>query len=115
MSNPFEAIEKRLSAIEEHLTKLNTTLLKIDLQEKDDTIGIDEVAKMLHLSRDTVYTKTHKKLIPHRKQGKKLLFSRKRIEAYITEGEVKTFHEELKEAEKLVSKKMERRMGFVST
>jgi excisionase family DNA binding protein len=107
--NPFEAIEKRLSAIEISLSLLNENLTKEKTYGDGDIIDIDEVAKMLHISKDTVYTKTHKKTIPHWKEGKRLLFSKKRILSYIAEGEVKTFHKELKESERLISNRISSR------
>jgi len=108
MSNPFEAIEQRLSVIEVLLSKLATSFSNPS-HESSDIIDINEVAKMLHLSKDTVYTKTHKKIIPHTKQGKKLLFSRKRIEAFIAEGEVKTFNEEFRQAQRLITHKINKK------
>jgi excisionase family DNA binding protein len=104
--NPFEAIEKRLTSIEQTLASLNVYLTKTDDHSNSDVIDIDEVAKILHISKDTVYTKTHKKTIPHWKEGKRLLFSRKRILAYLANGEVKTFHDEFRESERLIKEKI---------
>lgn len=114
MSNPFEALEKRLSSIEDCLSKLTVTISKFHPQEEIDTIDVAEVAKMLNLSESTIYTKTSKKLIPHTKRGKKLIFSRKRILAYIAEGEVKTFHQEFKETEKLVAYRINRKQQIAT-
>lgn len=107
--NPFDAIEKRLSCIEQLLATLNIHLPKPEEQDVDAIIGVDEVAKMLHLSKHTVYTYTHKKIIPHWKVGKKLLFSRNRILAFISKCEVQLFHEELKSSERIIKDRINKR------
>ena len=102
----LDAIEKRLSSIEVILSQLNAAISTNTFNEKEDIIGIDEVAKMLYLSKHTIYTKTHKNIIPHIKKGKKLLFSRKKIEAFIASGEINTISEEYRKAEGLIRKKI---------
>lgn len=42
-------------------------------------LSIEEVCELLDLSKQTVYTLTHKKEIPHIKRGAKLLFNRAAI------------------------------------
>jgi excisionase family DNA binding protein len=42
-------------------------------------LSIDEVCELVDLSKQTVYTMTHKKQIPHIKRGGKLLFNRLEI------------------------------------
>jgi excisionase family DNA binding protein len=102
-----EVIEQRLTNIELQLSNINTYLKGNNCQE--DTIGINEVAKILHVSKDTIYTKTHKKLIPHKKQGKILLFSRKEILAHLDMGKVKTIHQEIHENENVLQLKLSRK------
>jgi len=106
MSNPFEAIEKRLSSIEDHLANLSLRFANFQPPEEIDEIEIDEVAKMLGLARQTVYTKTSKKIIPHSKCGKRLIFSRKEIKEFIRNGEVKTLNKQYREMEQLVADKI---------
>jgi excisionase family DNA binding protein len=110
----LQIVERRLASIESclaNLTSLTSLLAAKASAPKEDTIGIDEVAAILQLSKDTIYTKTHKKTIPHRKEGKKLLFSRKEIEDYLSDRKVKTVKEEFAEAEGFVSKQMRRRVN----
>lgn len=106
MNNPFEALEKRLSVIEDHVAEIRKIISNLTPQQQQDTVGISEVAKMLNISISTVYTKTHNKTIPFSKQGKKLLFSRKRIQEFIDSGEVKTLDQTFKDSEHLIEKKI---------
>lgn len=46
-------------------------------------LSIDEVCELVDLSKQTVYTMTHKKSIPHIKKGGKLLFNRLEIIAWL--------------------------------
>ena len=108
----LQGIESRLATIESYLASLNSLISLLTIKSsppKEDNIGIDEVAAILQLSRQTIYTKTHKKIIPYRKEGKKLLFSRKEIEEYLSDRKVKTIKEEFVEAEGFVAKQMRNR------
>jgi excisionase family DNA binding protein len=111
MSNPFEAIEVRLTFIEKQLLNISESVIKLVPNDEDtDLIGIKEVAKMLNLAVPTIYTKTHNRTIPFFKKGKKLQFSRKRIQAYLAEGEVKTVIQEFKATEMLIASKINNRL-----
>lgn len=54
-------------------------------------------------SRATLYGKVFKNEIPHSKVGKRLVFSRKALQAWLTENRVPTASERLEEAEKFIS------------
>ena len=110
MSNPFEAIDARLSSIEAILARLSVSLPKIIMPPLEDNIGVDEAAKILRISKQTVYTKTHLKIIPHFKRGKALIFSRKALEAFIICGRVNTRQEEINDAEKYTTTKLKEKL-----
>jgi len=107
MGNPFEAIEHRLSLIEQHLSNMSNKQ-ETPNNLREDSIGVDEAAKILQLAKATLYIKTHKKIVPHSKEGKMLIFSRRDLDAYLLQFKVKTLKEEIMENESLVSK---RRVG----
>src|SRR5688500_14014203 len=101
----LQGIESRLASIETYLANLTSTLSTKKLPPTDDTNGIAEVAEILQLSKNTIYTKTHKKTIPHRKEGKKLLYYRKEIDEYLSERKVKTVKEQWVKLKILLQKK----------
>ena len=78
-------------------------------EAQEDIIGVKEVAKILHLAEKTVYNKTSKKIIPHKKVGGIVLFSRKSILEWINQSEVKPASEEIDEVEDFISKKILRK------
>ena len=47
------------------------------LAEDNDILNITEASELLNISVATIYTYTHKKLIPFYKTGKKLIFKMK--------------------------------------
>ena len=83
-----------LAEINQRLASIEGILQTMQSNNKgylpEDVIGINEVAKILHISTNTIYQKTSRKLIPHKKEGKFLLFSRKEINHYINDNQVKT-------------------------
>ena len=52
-------------------------------EPKDDRVGIDEIEQLTGLSRSQIYKLTMKNAIPHRKFGKRLVFSIKAISEWM--------------------------------
>ncbi len=52
----------------------------------DDTLDADEAAKLLRIAKQTLYTLTSKRKIPFYKNGKKILFYRKELEAWVAKS-----------------------------
>lgn len=61
-------------------------------------INIQEAAALLNLAVATVYEKTSEKLIPHYKHGKKIMFKKSELLAWVESRKVKTIHEIRKDA-----------------
>lgn len=80
-NNLPEAIEELLSAIERIEGKLDYSGAYLK-----DLISIREASELLNLSVATIYGKVCRRAIPVYKKGKKLYFSRKKLEAWIEEG-----------------------------
>ncbi len=108
MANPFEPIENRLLLIEDQLSSLFLLLKSSQVNNQEDSIGACEAAKILQLALPTLYVKTSQKLVPHRKPGKHLIFSRNELQAYLKNKKVKTHAEELEESENLILKAAKR-------
>lgn len=106
MTNPFEAIDLRLQSIENALAYLVKMVQHPVNQPVEDSIGAMEAARILNIPLKSLYSKTHQKLIPHSKPGKRLLFSRRALQDYIAANAVKTIQEELNEQHTLVKKRL---------
>lgn len=95
MENPFQIIDARLSNIETLLLDLkhNPQVLKgIDSPIKT-IFNIDEFCQYTGLSKQTVYKKTGKGLLPHSKRGKRLFFDKEKVDAWLLENSVKSLSE----------------------
>lgn len=82
----------------------NDFIARIIEKADEDIIGIDEVAKLLRLSKGSVYRLTHLHLIPFFKPGKYLIFSRASIQAYIARRRFLSNEDMRNEAARLVSR-----------
>lgn len=49
----------------------------------DDVMSADEVAELLGVNRNTVYDAANRQEIPHRRLGRRMLFSRAAIMAWM--------------------------------
>jgi excisionase family DNA binding protein len=71
---------------------------KIRSESQATLINIQEAAALLNLAVNTIYEKTSAKLIPHYKHGKKIMFKKSELLAWVESRRVKTIHEIRKEA-----------------
>ena len=71
---------------------------KIETSNEATLINIQEAAALLNLAVATIYEKTSEKLIPHYKHGKKIMFKKSELLAWVESRRVKTIHEIRKEA-----------------
>lgn len=68
-------------------------------------INIQEAAALLNLAVATLYEKTSEKLIPHYKHGKKVMFKKSELLAWVEARRVKTIHEIREEAKNAIKAK----------
>lgn len=71
---------------------------RIETTHEATLINIQEAAALLNLAVATIYEKTSEKLIPHYKHGKKIMFKKSELMAWVESRRVKTIHEIRKEA-----------------
>lgn len=64
-----------------HELKLQPTQI-----EKRDLLNLEEACELLGMAKQTVYTKTSKKLIPHCKKGGLLFFNKTELMDWIESG-----------------------------
>lgn len=69
--------------------------------KKDDNLmNIQEAAAMLNLAVATIYEKTSTKAIPHYKHGKKILFKKSELVAWVESRKVKSLQDIRREAKR---------------
>jgi excisionase family DNA binding protein len=68
-------------------------------------INVQEAAALLNLAVATVYEKTSERLIPHYKHGKKLMFKKSELLAWVQTRKIKTISEIHAEASRVIRKK----------
>lgn len=71
---------------------------KFNTENQSALINIQEAATLLNLATNTMHEKTSEKLIPHYKQGKKIIFKKSELIAWVESRKVKTIHDIRKEA-----------------
>lgn len=82
-TNPFEEITARLDAL-----AVDVRALKSRTNEKpaDEIGGLDMAVEVTGLARRTIYKRTHRREIPHRRVGGRLYFSRAELLLWIEAG-----------------------------
>ena len=74
---------------------------KEDTTNESTLINVQEAAALLNLAVNTLYEKTSEKLIPHYKHGKKIMFKKSELLAWVEARKVKTIQELRKDAASL--------------
>ena len=82
-ANPFELLEAKLDAL-----AVDVRALKSRTNEKpaDEIGGLDMCVAITGLARRTIYKRTHRREIPHRRVGGRLYFSRAELLLWIEAG-----------------------------
>jgi excisionase family DNA binding protein len=70
---------------------------KIGVKNENSLINVQEAAALLNLAVATIYEKTSKKSIPHYKHGKKIMFKKSELLAWVEACRIKTIREIRKE------------------
>jgi excisionase family DNA binding protein len=96
-----EGIKSLTEQITENILKVINPSKKSD---EDAFLSIDETAKIINLSKATVYGLTHRKEIPFHKRGKRLYFLESEILQWIKSGKRDAKSELEKRAEEYLSK-----------
>ena len=102
MNNPFEALETRLTTIENLL--MQVIAKEHPKKELPETpLTIQEAANFLKLSVPTLYAKVSRGELPHLKRGKRLYFTAKDLVAYLEQGRKKTLSDIAAETDNFLS------------
>lgn len=102
MENPFSIIDARLHNIECLLLDMKHKPQQpaVELGSGKTILNIDEFCEYTGLSKQTVYQKTGKGLIPHSKRGKRLYFDKATVDAWLLEHSVRPISEINAEADR---------------
>ena len=104
MNNPFTTIEARLNNIETLLLDLKHQPKQIKPQtETPIKDGIKGVSILIGKTVPTIYGYCRRNVIPHAKQGNRLIFFESEIIAWLKSGKIKTNEEMEAEATNYVS------------
>lgn len=93
MENPFEYLLNRINDVEDSCTEIIEILNKANLPNKTgnkDLIGIDEAAKLLGITKPTLYSKVSRRELSYMKRFNKLFFYKNDLIEYIEGGRVFT-------------------------
>jgi excisionase family DNA binding protein len=83
----FMLTEDEIESLVERISnKLYKSFLLEQSNKKDELLTIDEAAKLIKLSKATIYGLVHKKSIPHCKKGKRLYFQKSELLEWIQSG-----------------------------
>jgi excisionase family DNA binding protein len=99
MNNRMQHIEK---LIEKSLSFSNNN---DNANESDKLLVIDDIVKLLGLAKQTIYSKTNKKELPHFKRGNRIYFKESEIMEYINGGKILSNEEIEKKAALKLKKK----------
>ena len=94
-TNPFEEITARLDALAVDVRALKNRTMSD--KPADEIGGLDLAVEITGLARRTIYKRTHRREIPHRRVGGRLYFRRSELEQWIDAGRRQTAVEAAKE------------------
>ena len=99
------SVQEMISAMRKDLRDYNLLLSKLSLvstSSSQDIINFQECCQLTGLSASTLYKKTALRLIPHFKEGKRVLFRRKQILDWLTRDYRQTLEEIEVEADRII-------------
>ncbi len=88
-----------IKVLSEQITdKILNAIKDTKKSDEDVFLSIDEAAKILNLSKATIYGFTHKKEIPFHKNGKRLYFLKSEILHWVKNGSQQSLTEQQQKA-----------------
>ena len=93
MENPFEVLNQKLDKLTGLLEDITWRLNEPKKAAGKQVMNITEAAELMGLARQTLYSYTSKRMIPHYKTGKRIHFLLDELLDWITNTKVKTVKE----------------------
>jgi excisionase family DNA binding protein len=94
----FQFSRTELKSLLKEILREISTEERREVENNTTLINIQEAAALLNLAVNTLYEKTSEKSIPHYKHGKKIMFKKSELLAWVEARRVKTIQEIRKEA-----------------
>ena len=66
---------------------------KVNAENTDEILTIEQAANFLKLTKPTIYSKCSRRELPHMKRNKRLYFSKDELMNYLKEGKTRTYEE----------------------
>jgi excisionase family DNA binding protein len=101
-------------AVRHELTNAGLNSISSSYEKEEDIMTAEEVCTLLNLKMAGLYQKTHARQIPFMKQGKKLYFSRQKINEWLKSGGVITMLQERLEDDKSFCEKNKNRLKKIT-
>ena len=101
----FQYSRTELKSLLKEILREISTEERREVENNTTLINIQEAAALLNLAVTTLYEKTSEKTIPHYKHGKKIMFKKSELLAWVEACRVKTIHEIRKDAMNLIKTK----------
>ena len=79
-------------SLERAMNKYINTMI-FDKQDESGVFDMNEAAKYLKISKQTLYGLTSKRILPHYKHGHRIYFRKNELDEWINKGKVKTYQE----------------------
>lgn len=100
----FEDVPGAIEQIFEKIAEINNKMDKNAVSELPEVMSIEQVAEMLHCSKQTIYNRISQKTIPHTKNGENgaTLFLRSEVLKWLKSFNVKMKQSEFSDREKVI-------------
>ncbi len=103
MNNPFEALEQRLSRVENLLIDLKNQPKQESAESSEKLLSVKEAAEFLRLQPPTIYAKVHRGELPFMKESKRVYFLKSDLLKFIKDNRKGTNSEKEQALEQLES------------
>jgi len=82
--------------------------MTFDKTDESGVYDMNEAAKYLKISKQTLYGMTSKRILPHYKHGHRIYFRKNELDEWINKGKVKTHQEIEEESSNYLSRRSKR-------
>lgn len=91
MENPFTTVLQAIEGLRQEVAALSRSIH--DQEQADETGDVELAMQITGYARQTIYNKVMNRAIPHKKLGRKVVFSRQELEAWVAQHKRKTVQE----------------------
>ena len=104
MESSIESLEQKLANMEMLVSELITKLEEKERNSEDELGDMEECSRWLKRSPSTIYKLTSQKRIPHFRNGKRLLFKKMEVLAWLEKDRQHTVNDLIAESDQELQK-----------